>query len=98
LVESIAWINNRCRPEDVAREMQADAFSNPQVRGASRFYMGSNPKRKSEADLILNGYLRRCPEIPNRDAKADTEVGVGSLGFCRRVTIPSLLYRSRFFD
>jgi hypothetical protein len=98
LVESIAWINNRCCPEDVAREMQADAFSNPQVRGASRFYISSNPKGKSEVDLILNGLLGWYPEIPNRGAKADTEVGVGSLGFCRRVTIPSLLYRSRFFD
>jgi N-acetylmuramoyl-L-alanine amidase len=55
LVESIAWIKNRCRPEDVAIEMHADAFSNPQVRGASQFYIGSNPKRKLEANLILNG-------------------------------------------
>jgi N-acetylmuramoyl-L-alanine amidase len=55
LVESIAWIKNRCRPEDVAIEMHADAFSNPQLRGVSVFYIGSNPKGKSEADLILNG-------------------------------------------
>ena len=98
MVESIAWIDNRCRPEDVAIEMHADAFSNPQLRGVSGFYIGSNPKGKSEADLILNGYLGWYPKIPNRGAKADTKVGVGSLGFCRCVTIPSLLYRSRFFD
>ncbi|MBD1826927.1 N-acetylmuramoyl-L-alanine amidase [Microcoleus vaginatus GB1-A2] len=96
LVETIAWINNRCRPEDVAVELHADAFSNPQVRGASAFYIGSNPKRKADADLILNGYLRRCPEIPNRGAKADTEADVGSLAFCRGVSIPSLLIELGF--
>jgi len=96
LVETIAWINNRCQPGDVAVEMHVDAFSNPQVRGASAFYIGSNPKRKADADLLLNGYLRRCPEIPNRGAKPDTEAGVGSLGFCRRVNIPSLLIELGF--
>jgi len=96
LVETIAWINNRCQPGDVAVEMHADAFSSPDARGASAFYIGSNPKRKADADLILNGYLRRCPEIPNRGAKADTEAGVGSLGFCRRVNIPSLLIELAF--
>ena len=79
LVETIAWINNRSLAGDVAVEMHVDAFSNPQVRGATAFYIGSNPKRKADADLILNGYLRRCPEIPSRGAKADTEAGVGSL-------------------
>ena len=96
LVETIAWINNRCQPGDVAVEMHADAFSSPQVRGASAFYIGSNPTRKADADLLLNAYLRRCPEVPNRGAKPDTEAGVGSLGFCRRVNIPSVLIELGF--
>ncbi|MCC3425739.1 MAG: N-acetylmuramoyl-L-alanine amidase [Microcoleus sp. PH2017_29_MFU_D_A] len=96
LIESIAWINSRSQPGDVAVEIHIDAFSNPQVRGASAFYIGSNPRRKADADLILNGYLRRCPQIPNRGARADTEAGVGSLAFCRRVNIPSLLIELGF--
>ncbi|MFS8120543.1 MAG: N-acetylmuramoyl-L-alanine amidase [Microcoleus sp.] len=32
LLETIAWINNRCQRGDVAVEMHADSFSNPQVR------------------------------------------------------------------
>lgn len=96
LVQTIAWINDRCRAGDVAIEMHADAFSNPQVRGASAFYIGSNPKRKADADLILNGYFRRIPGMVNRGAKADTEAGVGSLGFCRRVAVPSLLIELGF--
>jgi N-acetylmuramoyl-L-alanine amidase len=96
LVETIAWINNRCQPGDVALEMHADAFSSSKVRGASAFYIGSNPTRKADADLLLNAYLRRCPEVPSRGAKPDTEAGVGSLGFCRRVNIPSVLIELGF--
>ena len=96
LVQTIAWINDRCRAGDVALEMHIDAFSNPKVRGASVFYIGSNPKRKADADLILNGYLRRLPGMVSRGSRADTEAGVGSLGFCRRVAIPSLLMELGF--
>jgi N-acetylmuramoyl-L-alanine amidase len=96
LVQTIAWINDRSRVGDVAIEMHADSFSNPQVRGASAFYIGSNPSRKADAELILNGYFRRIPEMVSRGAKADTEAGVGSLAFCRRVTIPSLLIELGF--
>lgn len=96
LVQTIAWINDRCQAGDVAIEMHADAFSSPKARGASIFYIGSNPKRKADAQLIFNGYLRRIPEMPSRGVKADTEAGVGSLGFCRRVNIPSLLIELGF--
>lgn len=96
LAQTIAWINDRCRAGDVAIEMHADAFSNPKVRGASAFYIGSNPSRKADAELILKGYSRRIPEMVSRGAKADTETGVGSLGFCRRVTVPSLLVEIGF--
>ncbi|MGL5063647.1 MAG: hormogonium tapered terminus morphoprotein TftA [Microcoleus sp.] len=96
LVQTIAWINDRCQAGDVAIEMHADAFSNPKVRGASMFYIGSNPTRKADGQLILNGYLRRIPEMPSRGVKADTEAGVGSLAFCRRVAIPSLLIELGF--
>ncbi|NJL68753.1 MAG: N-acetylmuramoyl-L-alanine amidase [Microcoleus sp. SM1_3_4] len=96
LVQTIAWINERSQAGDVAVETHIDAFSSPRARGASAFYIGSNPRRKADADLILNGYLRRIPEMPNRGAKADTAAGVGSLAFCRRVNIPSLLIELGF--
>ncbi|MEG4941064.1 N-acetylmuramoyl-L-alanine amidase [Microcoleus sp. F4-D5] len=89
-------MNDRCRAGDVAVEMHADYFSNPLVRGATAFYIGSNPPRKANTELILKGYFLRIPEMVSPGAKADTEVGVGSLGFCRRINIPSLLVEFGF--
>ena len=89
--QTIAWINSRAHQGDVALEIHADAATNPSVRGASVFYIAHNDQRKSNAELLLVGLLRRVPQLPNRGVKPDTASGLGSLTFCRQAIIPSLL-------
>ncbi len=96
LRQTIDWINPRARTGDVALEIHADAFSNPNVRGASCFYIANNSERKQHAEQLLLALLRRLPELPSRGAKPDTATGVGSLAFCRQVAIPSLLLEVGF--
>jgi N-acetylmuramoyl-L-alanine amidase len=95
---TIAWINSRGRSTDVALEIHADAASNPSVRGASVFYIANNEQRKSNAELLLVGLLRRVPQLPNRGVKPDTDSGLGRLIFCRQTAIASLLMQVGFLS
>jgi hypothetical protein len=88
---TIQWINSRAVTGDVALEIHADAFSNPNLRGATVFYIANNTERKNHADLMLLALVRRVPQLPNQGAKADTATGVGRLSFCRDTILPSLL-------
>ncbi|WP_026734819.1 hormogonium tapered terminus morphoprotein TftA [Fischerella sp. PCC 9605] len=96
--QTIEWINSRGRRGDIALEIHADAAGNPSVRGASVFYIASNDERKSNADLLLMGLLRRVPQLPNRGVKPDTASGLGSLAFCRQTKVPSLLMQVGFLS
>jgi N-acetylmuramoyl-L-alanine amidase/Mannosyl-glycoprotein endo-beta-N-acetylglucosaminidase len=96
--QTISWINSRARQKDVALEIHADSASNPSVRGASVFYIASNEERKSNAELLLVGLLRRLPQLPNRGVKSDTLSGLGSLTFCRQVAVPSMLMQVCFLS
>ncbi|MDP8962831.1 MAG: N-acetylmuramoyl-L-alanine amidase [Cyanobacteriota bacterium] len=96
LIQTIYWINDNSRRGDVALEIHADAFGNTNVRGASIFYIDSNPQRKADAQLVLEALLKAVPGVPSRGAKPDTATGVGSLGFCRQVDIPSMLIELGF--
>jgi hypothetical protein len=89
--QTLAWINARCRPGDVALEIHAGAFGNPGARGASVYYIANNESRKVHAELLLLALLRRVPQLPSRGARADTTAGTGSLTFTRRINCPSLL-------
>jgi hypothetical protein len=89
--QSLDWINSRGRRDDVALEIRADAFSNPDVRGASAYYITNNEQRRAHADLILLALIRRVPQLPSRGAKPDSDTGLGSIPFCRLVVPPSLL-------
>jgi hypothetical protein len=95
--DSILWINARARPRDVAVEIHADAAPNPSVRGASVFYITNNNERKSNAELLLLGLLRRV-SIPSRGARPDSDSGVGRLLFCRQTTIASLYMQVGFLS
>ncbi len=88
---TIQWINSRAVTGDVALEIHADAFSNPNIRGATVFYIANNTERKNHADLMLLALIRRVPQLPNQGAKPDTATGVGRLSFCRDTILPSLL-------
>jgi len=96
LAKSIAWINVRSRLDDVAVELQLDAFSNPTVRGSSVFYILNNEERKAQAELLLRSLLLKVPLFVNRGVKPDTETGLGNLAFIRQVTIPSLVLNIGF--
>ena len=89
--QTLNWINDRCRLDDVALEIHAGALSSQGARGASVFYIAKNETRKSHAELLLLALLRRVPQLPSRGAKADTTTGTGSLTFTRRLNCPSLL-------
>ncbi|CEJ44191.1 hormogonium tapered terminus morphoprotein TftA [Umezakia ovalisporum] len=96
--ETIAWINSRGRRVDVALEIHADAARSADVRGASVYYIVNNPDRKTNAELLLMGLLRRVTQLPHRGVKPDTDSGLGSLAFCRQVIIPSLLMQVGFLS
>jgi N-acetylmuramoyl-L-alanine amidase/Mannosyl-glycoprotein endo-beta-N-acetylglucosaminidase len=96
--QTIEWINSRGRRVDVALEIGADSASNPDVRGASVFYIGNNNERRKNAELLLLGLLGRVPQLPNRGLKPDTDSGLGSLIFCRQTAIPSLLMQVGFLS
>ncbi|MCP6761046.1 MAG: N-acetylmuramoyl-L-alanine amidase [Fischerella sp. CENA71] len=96
--QTIDWINSRVRRGDVALEIHADAASSPAVRGAGVFYIANNDERKSNAELVLMGLLRRVPQLPNRGVKADTNSGMGSLAFCRQIQAPALLMQVGFLS
>lgn len=96
--ETIAWINSRGSRLDVALEIHADTASSPGVRGAAVYYIANNLERKNNGELVLMGLLRRVTQLPNRGVRPDTESGLGSLTFCRQITIPSLLMQVGFLS
>ncbi|MDB9378151.1 N-acetylmuramoyl-L-alanine amidase, partial [Nodularia sphaerocarpa] len=96
--QTIAWINSRGRRVDVALEIHADTASSPSVRGAGVFYIPTNQERKTNGELVLMGLLRRVTQLPNRGVRPDTDSGLGSLIFCRQLTIPSLLMQVGFIS
>lgn len=98
LTQTIQWINARASIGDVALEIHADAFSNPDVRGATAFYIANNTERKNNAELLLVALIRRLPQLPNRGAKPDTATGIGRISFCRDTTLPSLLMEVGFIS
>ena len=96
--QTIGWINTRVKAGDVALEIHADAFSNPDVRGATAFYIANNTERKTQAEMILYALVRRLPQLPNRGAKPDTATGIGSVSFCRDTILPSILIEVGFLS
>jgi hypothetical protein len=98
LDQSISWINSRARSGDVAIEIHADSYSNPTARGATAYYIAGNAERKKHGDMILLALIRRLPQLPSRGSKPDTATGVGRLGICRQIAIPSLLLEVGFLS
>ncbi|MBG1267172.1 hormogonium tapered terminus morphoprotein TftA [Nostoc sp. WHI] len=96
--QTITWINSRGRRGDVALEIQSDTANSPSVRGASVFYIVNNSDRRSNAEQVLLGLLRRVPQLPNRGVKPDTDSGLGKLAFCRQTTLPALLMQVGFLS
>jgi hypothetical protein len=93
---SIDWIDRRAKPGDIALGIHADAYAHSQTRGVSTFYIAKNGERKNHAQMLLLAFSSRVPDLPSRGAKPDTVTGTGSLAFCRRLAIPSLLMEIGF--
>ena len=93
---SIDWIDKRAKPGDIALGIHADAYAHSQTKGVSIFYIAKNGERKNHAQMLLLAFSSRVPDLPSRGAKPDTVTGTGSLAFCRRLTIPSLLMEIGF--
>ncbi len=89
--QSIDWINQRAHAVDVALGIHADAYSQSRVQGVSVFYIGKNGERKNHAQIMLSAFCRRLPDLPNLGVKPDSSTALGSLAFCRRVAVPSLM-------
>ncbi|WP_448574176.1 hormogonium tapered terminus morphoprotein TftA [Trichothermofontia sp.] len=89
--QTIAWINERIQPGDVALEIHADTLDPTAVRGATVFYISQNQSRKTQAEQLIFALLRRVPQLPNRGAKPDSATNLGQLPFCRDIIQPSLL-------
>jgi N-acetylmuramoyl-L-alanine amidase len=89
--QSIDWINQRAHSDDVALGIHADAYSQSQVKGVSLFYIGKNGERKNHAQIVLSAFCRKVPDLPSLGVKPDSATALGSLAFCRRVAVPSLM-------
>lgn len=96
LPQAIAWINRRARPDDIALQIQTNAFLNPEVRGTSVFYIANNQERLKQADVLLSQLLQAVPSLINQGVNPDTETGLGRLAFTRQVIIPSLVLNVGF--
>lgn len=98
LAESIAWINSRATRQDVALFLHMDTVNISELRGATTYYITNNAIRKRQAEIIASALTKRVPELSNRGAKADTIASIGSLSFCRQISIPSILLELIFLN
>ncbi|MDH6099349.1 glucosaminidase domain-containing protein [Anabaenopsis sp. FSS-46] len=96
--ESIAWINSRSCPGDVALEIHAQAAISPTLQGAGVHYIADNQERQSHGELLLLKLLGRVTRLANWGVKPDTDSCLGSLPFCRQIIIPSLLMQVGFLS
>ncbi len=85
LAEKIAWVNERCQPDDRAIEIHAN-IGFPSRKRAEGYYYGAN------VDLALD-YAQRVASVMGNGAVAlsDTLTAVGSLGWCRNLRCRSAL-------
>ncbi|MFM7601978.1 MAG: N-acetylmuramoyl-L-alanine amidase [Pseudanabaena sp.] len=91
LAEVITWVNTRSDQQDVALSLQLNIANAPELRGTTAYYITNNALRKRQAEILTNALTKRVPEIINRGAKADTIASIGSLSFCRQISVPSIL-------
>jgi hypothetical protein len=93
---TIQWINARGRRGDVALEICANAYQNPDLQGAAVFYIANNLQRQKDAELLLNALLDSLAQLHSRGTKPDTIEGVRFFPFCRDIFLPSLVMEVGF--
>ncbi|WAL60069.1 hormogonium tapered terminus morphoprotein TftA [Thermocoleostomius sinensis] len=97
LTPTINWINACAVAGDVALEIHGNAFDK-RARGTECFFIHGNAARERDARLMLNALLNQVPSLIDRGDKPDTQSAPGSLAFCRRIAVPSLLLELCFVD
>ncbi|MGB5594108.1 MAG: N-acetylmuramoyl-L-alanine amidase, partial [Crocosphaera sp.] len=101
LGQTINWINQKAKSGDVALEIHGNA-ANGNAKGTECFYIAGNSQRKNNAKLIVEELCKAVSGLTkhggDEGAKPDTDSHVGKLGFCRRISIPSLLLELCFVD
>jgi hypothetical protein len=91
------WINRYADRGDIALELCSSdgdrgiGLHEGRIRGVGVFHIAHNDARKMQAELLLQGYLRRVPQMSNRGAIPDTQSSLGSIPFCRWTTIPAVV-------
>lgn len=88
---TIQWINAQGRRDDMALEIRANAYQNPNVQGATVFYVANNLQRQKDAQLLLDALLSSLAQRDRRGTKPDIIEGVGLIPFCRDIVLPSLV-------
>lgn len=99
---TISWINNRVLPSDVVVELSGNAF-NGSIRGSEVFYIDGNEERKKDAQLVLEAFLKKVPELRlgkplSRGVKPDTLSAQNQLPLCREVAASSVIFKLCFLD
>lgn len=97
LRESIDWINERCKPDDIGIGIHLNSNADKRIRGVECYYYKNYKLAKN-----LSANVAKELGIPNRGAKPDTQSYVGSLGFVRQLKCNSVIlecaYLSNMFD
>jgi len=80
LRQTIDWINETCKPEDLALEIHLN-FSNDQTRSGCEVYYSKEP----EIATIFAKHVAKTLQVACNGAKPDSQSFVGSLGFLRQI-------------
>lgn len=86
LKDSIAWVNERAQPDDIAIDIHLNSNGNQNVRGVEAYYVHDDSLAK-----VFSRQIALATDIPDRGARLDSETFVGSLGWLRYLKCKSVL-------
>jgi N-acetylmuramoyl-L-alanine amidase len=84
--------------QSVAIELLTDDYSDPKVRGISTYYYGGNPRRKDEANALLDRIREKGIPVFGLGAYSDRVTSSGRLDFCRQTTMPALVFYAGYLS
>ena len=91
LADSIKWVNERAKPDDVAVDIHLNSNNSSLARGTSVYHRGQGDMASK---LAL--HVSMALETINRGAIPDTESYLGELGWCRKLKCPGLVLETCF--
>lgn len=84
--------------QSVAIELLTDEYSDPKVGGISTYYYGGNPRRKDNANALLNRIREKGIPIFGIGAYSDRVTSSGRLDFCRHTTMPAFVFYAGYLS